>query len=172
MTLEVPLTQGKVALIDDDDLALIEPYRWYARRQRSRAEIWYAMTNVPRTGTQGGRGNLTTLMMHRLLLGATDRSVQVDHRDHDGLNNQRANLRRATPSQNMANQRKRSRPTSSRYKGVYWSNTYGCWIAEITGPTGKKHLGRHPTEVGAAKAYDLAAADLFGEFAHLNNPED
>lgn len=135
-------------------------------------DIWYALTNVPKPGTLGGRGETTTLMMHRLLMGVTDRSTHVDHRDHDGLNNQRANLRLASRSQNMANQRKRSRPTSSQYKGVYWSNTYEIWVAEITGPGGRKYLGRFPDEVSAALAYDVAAIELFGEFAHLNNPEN
>lgn len=104
-------------------------------------------------------------------MGVTDRRIMVDHRNHDGLDNRRANLRVGTQADNNANQRKRSRPTSSRYKGVYWSNTYGVWIAEIKGPVGRKHLGRFEDETEAAKVYDDAALELFGEFAHLNSPE-
>lgn len=169
MTIEIPLTQGRIALIDDEDLPLVEVYRWYARKQNRGIDLWYAMTNRPQVN--GVRPSPAQLLMHRVILGVTDRRVMVDHRNHDGLDNRRSNLRTGTQSHNNANQRKRSRPASSQFKGVYWSSTYGTWISEIQGPHGRRYLGRFPDEVSAALAYDAAAAELFGEFAHLNNPE-
>lgn len=154
-------------MIDDDDLPLIEPYLWYARRQPRSPDTWYAMTNRPLIG--GKRQSPACFLMHRLIMGVTDagRRVHVDHCNHDGLDNRRTNLRLTDQAHNNGNQRKQRRATSSRHKGVYWSNGYGCWIAEIKLGT-RLYLGRFADEDDAGRAYNEAAAELFGEFAHLN----
>jgi hypothetical protein len=166
--MEIPLTQGKVAVIDDEDYPLIARFRWYARRQPRGNDLWYAVTNRPQA--DGRRPSPACYLMHRVITGIADagRGPHVDHRNHDGLDNRRSNLRLSDQAHNNGNQRKQRRTTTSRYKGVYWSSTYGCWIAEIKLGT-RRHLGRFTEESAAALAYNAAARDLFGEFAFVNN---
>jgi hypothetical protein len=155
--IEIPLVgrkgAGRVALVDDEDLALVQPYRWgLAERDHTS----YAIARFTRDGHRH------YLMMHALLAGP-----RPDHRDGDGLNNQRANLRPATPSQNLANRGPRP-GSSSRYKGVSWYPRTGRWAASITVNYRRVHLGYHSAEEDAARAYDAAARQWFGEFARLN----
>lgn len=111
--------------------------------------------------------------MHRVVAVALPGEV-VDHKDNNGLNNTRKNLRRCSQTRNLANQQKtRGR---SRFKGVYFNKARGKWQAQIgagLNASGKQvvlYLGRFATEVEAAKAYDAKAVDLHGEFAVLNLP--
>ena len=117
---------------------------------------------------RGGRrrnGTHGVIYLHREVVEAPD-DIKIDHRDTNGLNNTRANLRTATASQNAANQRK-TRGTS-RYKGVYKPRR-GGWVAQIG--AGRRHfyLGSFATEEDAARAYDRAAVALFGEYARPND---
>jgi len=144
-----------VALVDDGDYDLVMRYRWNAIEQPGQG-CAYALTNDP-------AGPSRSLHMHTLITGW----AQVDHRDHNGLNNQRANLRPATHSQNLGNQRKR-RGTASRYKGV--TPCKRSWQARIRVNGKQTHLGTYGTEEEAARAYDAAARRAFGEFACLNFP--
>src|SRR5205814_1439932 len=100
----VSLTQGRVAVLDAADAPLVRDYRWHAWLNPHGAGVWYARTNLP---------NRTILYMHILILGMKG----VDHRNHDGLDNRRANLRPASASQNHHNQRRRSDNVTG-YKGV------------------------------------------------------
>ncbi len=156
--IEVPLTRGKVALIDEGDLEVISNYKWRALHvaRGKWNERWVA---------QGGHAGI---YMHRLIMGVTDRKVQVDHINHDSLDNRRNNLRLCSNKQNMGNQRKTGVSKSSQYKGVSWEKDRNAWKAQIM-IDGKNHrLGRFATELEAAKAYDAAAIKAFGEFAHMN----
>jgi hypothetical protein len=103
--------------------------------------------------------------MHRLLAAWP----LVDHEDGNGLNNQRANLRPATQSQNLANQRKRPGLTS-QFKGVRWYGKLTPWRASISIGGRRVHLGSFITEEAAARAYDAAALAEWGEYARLNFP--
>lgn len=151
----VPLTQGRIAVIDSADMALVTPFIW-SLRHRNHTD--YAET---RTGNR-------LLLMHRLIMAADD-DHDVDHRDGNGLNNRRGNLRLATRSQNLCN-RRRPANTSSRFRGVCFDKQTGRWTAQI-GRDGKcKRLGRFVTEEEAALAYDSAARQLHGEFATVNFP--
>jgi hypothetical protein len=153
---EIPLTQGKVTIIDDGDDALVSGHRWCARRTKcgdGNRVKWYAVSS------RGGR----TIYMHRLLMG--EPASEVDHRDGDGLNNQRTNLRLASRQQNQVN----SGPRSGRFKGVRWKANR--WQAEIKINYRLIYLGRFVDEEDAARAYDAAAFEAWGEFAYLNFPK-
>ncbi len=144
---EIMLTQGKVARVDDEDFLFLSQSSWYAHQIEGR---WYAC-----------RGNME--YMHRVLCAGD----YVDHRDGDGLNNTRGNLRTATNQQNARNA-KRHRDGSSQYKGVYRDNRRGKWVAQIGLSYRSKQLGRFSTEAAAARAYNSAAIEHFGDFARLN----
>ena len=156
---EIPLTQGYVALVDDEDFERVNAHKWCVQidRSNSRPRI-YAMGRIQR----GGKA----MQMHRFVLG---HDGPVDHRDHDGLNNQRFNLRPTTKSQNAMNSRK-APGKSSRYKGVSWDAARGKWFACIRQNYKTRPLGRYREECDAAQAYNLAAEMMFGEFAHFNYP--
>lgn len=96
---------------------------------------------------------------------------EVDHRDHDATNNKLTNLRECSHQQNMRNQSAAHNSTSS-YVGVSWDRCRNKWAAGITHMGKRRGLGRFATEEAAARAYDTAALDLFGDFANLNFPEN
>jgi hypothetical protein len=153
---------GRVALVDDADYELVAPYSWRVaeRIRNGRPSGPYAHTTYRRNGRQVG------LLMHKLITGWP----QTDHRNHDGLDNQRSNLRPASGGQNHGNQRPTLR-ASSRWKGVSWDRQTRRWRATIRKDGACRHLGRFGSEEDAARAYDAAAREVFGEFACLNFPE-
>ena len=146
---EIQLTQNKVALVDDCDFDFINQFKWYANKLG--AKSWYAI-----------RGS-DKVPMHKLILPGG----MVDHRDRDGLNNQRGNLRYATKAQNAANSVITGN-FSSKYRGVYKLKTCKRWEAYIHLDNKKKSLGLFKTEIEAALAYNNAAKEYFGEFANPN----
>lgn len=151
---------GLFALIDPDDVEIVSEYRWHPVTGFAGA-IYASSTN--RLGV-----TCPKIQMHRLVMGVTDVSVFVDHRDHDGLNNQKSNLRKATARQNQRN--RRASGEASRYKGV-WLSGGKAWYAEIKGDHKRYRLGPYRSEEDAAKVYDEYARLLHGEFAYLNFPE-
>lgn len=106
--------------------------------------------------------------MHRAIM-RTPQGKQIDHRNHDGLDNRRCNLRECSHIENMRNQLPQKTGTS-RYKGVHWEKERGKWRAQIKHTCKQMRLGRYASEKDAAKAYDKKAKELFGEFAYLNFP--
>lgn len=156
---KIQLTQGKVALVDDMDYAWLNRRKWYAKQYRC---IYYAQRSI------GGRRNRKLELMHRVILElhAGDKR-QCDHRDGDGLNNRRTNLRICTGMQNIQSSRKRTTGTS-KYKGVHWFRRDGKWYSKIQIRGKQRHLGGFESEIDAAKAYDKAALICFGDFALTN----
>lgn len=154
---EIQLTQGKVALIDDEDLDLILRYRWHARKARN---TWYAISK----SYDDGKENI--IWMHRLIMNPPS-GYEVDHADMDGLNNRRLNLRVATRAEQNANKRKLD-GCSSPFKGVSWREDRKKWAARIKTKGKLKHLGLFENIIEAAHAYDSAARNAFGEFARTN----
>jgi len=156
--IEVPLSQNKVALIDDEDSELILGRKWHACRRRHH---WYACAYYK---TPDGRESSQS--MHRVLLNAPP-GVMVDHLNNNGLDNRRSNIRLATNSQNQANRCTLSQNTSG-YKGVCWNKDSQQWQAGIKCNGRSTHLGLFASLEEAAAAYDRAAIAAFGEYARIN----
>jgi len=142
--------------IDTSDHDLIKNYRWYPHKT---PKTFYARTEERKTRQ--------TIYLHQLLFG-----TEADHKDYDGLNNRRSNLRSATRSQNTQNTRKREgRSYSSLYKGVSFHKQSNKFRAQLLIKGKTFHLGEFGSEIDAAQAYDAAARKHFGEFATLNFPQ-
>jgi hypothetical protein len=152
---KVPLTGGRIALVDDADLpAVLAAGRW--------RPVADGLTTYARTNT----GRHTWVSLHTFLTGWS----MVDHRNGDGLDNRRANLRPATKAENAANSRKQ-RGRTSPYKGVTWHKQRGRWQVQITVSGRTIYLGLFDDPAEGARAYDAAAREHFGAFARPNFPE-
>ena len=155
---EIPLTQGKVALVDDEDFPDISQFKWYALKG---GLTFYARHALRCDGKRDFES------MHRRILKCKP-GQRVDHENHNGLDNQKHNIRRCTRSENNRNRKKQKNPTSSEFKGVHWDRCNGKWQAQIRKNGRNKHLGLFVSDVEAAHAYDVAARKIFGEFALTN----
>jgi len=154
----IPLTREQFALVDDTDFAELSKHKWHAVLKRN---TFYAEGSSPNKR----RGN-RIVKMHRHILGLKyGDGVQVDHRDGNGLNNQKSNLRICTYKENQMN--RRTVRGSSCYKGVHWCNRNKRWMSKIFY---KKaiFIGSFKSEIEAARAYNTAAIRYFGEFANIN----
>lgn len=151
-------THGRqVIRIDAVDYPLVAAHRWHVQ---SAGGTLYACTNAPSSG------RTRVLRMHRLLVNPGPGLV-VDHRNGDGLDNTRANIRECTQRQNTLN---RGPDGGNRhgFKGVAWAPELGKFRGRITVGGRTRWLGCHVTAEAAARAYDVAAVELFGEFAKTN----
>ncbi len=155
--IKIPLSQNKFALIDDEDLGVVSLFKWCVRK---RDNILYAHTWINLNGKD------TSLKMHRLIMNAKP-DKDLDHKDGDGLNNQKHNLRFCTVAQNAMN-KFGNKNSSSQYKGVSWSKRNKNWVASIQTNHKSIYLGSFKSEIEAAQAYDTKAIELFGEFAKIN----
>ena len=159
---EIPLTCGKVAIVDASDYDFLMHWKWTARRNGR--NNWYAYRKKRKA--EGARSQ--NIHMHQVILGLGD-GVKVDHRDGNGLHNWRSNLRRATQAQNRCNNRLPSNNTSG-FKGVTFYKRTGRWMAQISIFNKTTCLGYFGTAIEAARVYDAAAVEHYGEFANLNFP--
>jgi hypothetical protein len=172
---EIPLTQGQVAIVDDGDYDALSRHKWFALWRKNPATFYARRReSLMECAARGGKVRIH-IAMHQQIMGS---SGVIDHRDHNGLNNTRGNLRIATTQENARNKRKRT-VTSSRFKGVSWNTKASKWHAQISfGPTWRPgharqfHLGSFSDEESAARAYDSAARIHFGDFAILNFGEE
>lgn len=159
---EIQLQGNHIAIVSADDHAELRKYNWYAKPSHTGVDYdsgWYAACMV----TKGGRR--TVLYMHRLITNAPPH-LHVDHVDGNGLHNWRENLRLCEPYYNTATVRRLS---SSGYRGV--EKVGNRWRARIKGKHGR-HIGYFDTAEQAARAYDRAALELWGDFAILNFPDE
>lgn len=154
----IPLTQGQFAIVDSDDFERLNEFRWFAFKSR---QTFYAGRQV--TNLDGKR---RTLRMHRVITGAPA-GLEVDHKNLNGLDNRKGNLRICSTENNLRNRRGTTKG-ASRFKGVSWSKECGKWRARIGFENKDYHGGVFSNEIDAARAYDELAKRLFGDFAFLN----
>jgi AP2 domain len=154
----IPLSKGRVALVDDRDYERVRRYKWHFTGR-------YAQTRTPSPERKH-------LLLHRFLLEAPT-GIQVDHVNGDPLDCRRNNMRLTDSRGNNRNRRPlaawNGRPPSSKYKGV-WYERHGLrsWRAGISVGSRRMYLGRFQSEDEAALAYNAAARRLHGEFACVN----
>jgi len=175
---KIPLTQNKFAMVDPADYAYLSQYNWQAHKGD---RTFYAK----RCSRRSAGAKRITIFMHKEVmrralagyrkeprapgLGPRPPKLVVDHVNHNGLDNRRANLRLATVAQNAVNRRKRR--GRCKYRGVRRGKGKETWRASI-GVNGKRHyLGTFESVTAAAEAYDTAAKRLHGPFASLNFPK-
>jgi len=153
----VPLTKGYEAILDASDAHIVDGFNWQVNIMKAKKHpLIYAQRQVGRR----------TIMMHRSIM-APESDLFVDHRDGNGLNNRRSNLRLVTQSQNLCNQRLSSTNTSG-FKGVFWSEYVGKRYVQIELNGKKKCLGHYADIQDTAAAYAKASKDLHGEFGRIS----
>jgi hypothetical protein len=155
----ISLSQNKVALVDDEDFERLSSRKWYAAKERY---TFYAVRTVKRNGKN------TTIRMHREVLRLSkDDGVVVDHRDMNGLNNQKENIRKADKTINNLNKRLQKN-NSSGFRGVSWHKGNRKWGAHIRVEGKLKGLGFYSEAAEAAIAYNKASIKYYGENAFIN----
>lgn len=154
---ELRISKGKMILIDDEDFEKVSQYNWIIRECKN---TFYA------TALCGKWKDRQYIHLHNLIMNPPVGFI-VDHIDHNGLNNQKANLRSCTKMQNSKN---RTGWGKSKYLGVSKriNQSSISWKAEINAENKRKYLGVFKSEEAAAIAYNEAAKVLHGEFANLN----
>jgi hypothetical protein len=161
--MQISLTQGKFALVDDEDFECLSKWKWYVNSNG------YAIRSVHIIGSskQGKvpHGKHNNIFLHRFIT-KVEKGSFVDHINQNKLDNRKENLRVCTLKENCFNKSKVR--GSSIYKGVCWDKRANKWIASIHPSRKTKFIGHFPTEFIAAMAYDIWAKELFGEFASLN----
>lgn len=155
----IPLSKGYVALVDDEDFERVSAFKWFVRIKKGK---YFSRVYARRQVKIDGK--CRDVMMHSFILGV----IGVDHKNHNGLDNQRRNLRKATEGQNQQNGRQEG-GSLSPYRGVFkgWGNK---WRVRIRVNGKRIEVGSFADEVDAATAYNFAAYEHHGEFAIFNTP--
>ncbi len=165
---EIILTQGKIALVDDEDYEKLSQMSWHAWYNKNN-DAFYAHHSVY------NKNKIPNIIrMHRYILGMKDGGLHVDHINGNTLDNRKCNLRPATRSQNTTNTSKVRKDNVSGYRGVgkYFYNGYKKWSAKIKKDGKTVHLGYFDSPEKAARAFDKAAKETYGEFCGKLNFED
>ena len=150
---KIKLTQSKFAIVDDEDFEYLNQFKWFAFNSRG---IYYACRGK----------NKKNIFMHREIM-KTVKDMVVDHKNHNGLDCRKSNMRNCTKTENMRN-RKSSKNSSSKYLGVSWCKARKKWQAHIFINKKSKNLGRFIKEIEAAKRYNKFAKIIHGDFANIN----
>lgn len=156
---ELTTASGDVILVDEDDVPRLEGQRFYSLRTR---RLTYAAFVLKVPGEKSKR-----MLLHRFLLDAPPGTI-VDHKNRNGLDNRRENLRFADHKLNAANGS--GWGGTSKYRGVFWNKQARRWTAQITLDQACERIGNFQSEEDAARAFDAAAVAAWGEFARINFP--
>jgi hypothetical protein len=151
--MEVKLSNGMAAIVDDSDFPAVSAFKWHAFKDGGRV---YARA----------RKNNRRFFMHSLIVGSN--GGEIDHRNGDGLDNRRCNLRTVSHSLNQAN--RKASAGASKYKGVTWCKRKRLWQSRICVEGRSRWIGYFRDEMAAARAYDSAAIQAWGEYARPNFP--
>ena len=162
---KIELTQGKYAIVDDEDFERVNEFKWYYNTNGT----GYAR-RIQHIGMKDGKQILKSISMHRFIMGVENSIVHIDHINHDTLDNRKSNLRLCTNAENGRN-RKIQKGGFSKYKGVFKSSKSRIkpFRARIMFNQKPINLGSFAAEREAAIAYNKAALHYFGEFALLND---
>lgn|SRR5574341_661910 len=154
---QIPLSQGKFAIVDDEDFEALTRYKWHLTNKGYAARKGYV------------KEKYKTILMHREIMGVNEasRHTFVDHSDRDTLNNTKDNLRVCSHAQNQWNKAKSDKKTSI-YKGVSWDRQYSKWRVSICFGGKTRNLGRFDDELKAAEVFNREAIKCHGEFARIN----
>jgi hypothetical protein len=155
---EIQLTQGKVALVDDDLFEYLNQWKWCANNKNGK---FYVVRNITVS-----KNKQNSIFMHRFIM-KPDKGMVIDHLDGNPLNNQKNNLRICTHAENMRNS-KISINNKSGYKGVSYQEDRNNYRASIKFNNKKINIGDFIDPIDAARAYNAAALKYHGEFAHIN----
>lgn len=158
---QIPLDKGLFTLVDDADFDIFGTKKWYAHKSRN---TFYACRHE-RIGFRKRK----MIMLHREILGLKDSLIHCDHKDGNGLNNLRENLRPCSKHENSKNRIKNKNNTTG-FKGVYLDKKTGRYRASIRVNNRNINYGFFKFPELAARAYDEAAKVHFGAFAKLNFP--
>jgi len=146
----ISVNKDNYTIVDVEDVIRISEYNWNISSGK------YANNNL-------------VGLLHRFIMNVTDSNIYVDHKNHNTLDNRKQNLRLCSPQENSFNQTIQNRNSkSSKYKGVFWDKGRNKWQTSIKYNQKRIYIGRYENEEEAAKAYDLVALNLFGEFSNLN----
>ena len=157
---EIQLTQGKVAIVDDEMFEFLNQWKWFASNKNGK---FYVVRNITVS-----KNKQNSIFMHRFIM-KPEKGFVIDHLDGNGLNNQKNNLRICTFGQNGMNRGSQSN-NKCGFKGVHFfkNTTNKNWIAKICYNRKIIHLGTFIDPIEAARAYNDAALKYHGEFAKLN----
>ncbi len=155
----IELTQNQIALVDDEDYERVNQFKWYANFDPV-LNSFYAK----RTDYSNGQ---KTVLMHRYIMNVTNSKIQVDHKNHDTLNNMKENLRPCTHIQNGMNRKLQIH--SSKYKGISWDKVGQKWRAQIKLNYKTIYLGLFDNEYEAYQARLQAENQYHGKFAYLSH---
>ncbi len=158
MIKKIELTQGKVSLVDEEDFEYLNQWKWYAQKDYKNGN-YYAQRH-------DSQNNKKIVLMHKEILGVENKK-QVDHKDGDGLNNQRTNLRPSSHSQNHSNT-ERYKNNKSGYKGVSWNKHSKKYLAQTSIDGKILVIGYFDSPEDAATAYNTVANQLHGDFTRPN----
>jgi len=155
--ISTPKHPNTFALVDNADYTYLARHKWSAHEKHGTI---YAERRLVVGGKQA------ILHMHRIIMGLADGELG-DHKNGNGCDNQRHNLRACSTKENIRNQKTRS-TNKTGFKGVSWKSNQSKFVAQITVDGKNLNLGCHICPMRAAGTYNKAASEAFGEFARLN----
>lgn len=154
---EIELTNGMKVIVDDEDYDYLSNYNW---RCIKNGKTYYAIFG------RRINGKYSNVWMHRMIMDAKDRKDEVNHINHNGLDNRRENLRTTTHNKVIVQSRvSNNKPT--KHKGISYYKPTNKWRARITINGKTTYLGYYTNEIEAANAYEKKAIEIYGEYAHI-----
>lgn len=160
------LNKGLFAKVSNKDYSRVKNFTWFSVKKHGK--IYAARTDYLPEARKKGLPFCRRVYLHRAIVETF--AVHIDHRNGDGLDCQRRNLRPCTAAQNQGNRVCRNRNNTSGFRGVVWSKRKGCWVSQIMIAGKGVFLGHYKNAISAAKAYDAKVRKIRGSFARVNFP--